>query len=259
MITIRRRSVPWNLLRVPVHLYRWHLGWLFGRRCLLLTHIGRRTDLRRQTVLEVVEYRTQGPEVVVANGFGLDCDWVRNIEAHVLAGITVGLKHFVASHRYLGEEEAVSVIRDYEHRNRWIAPIVRRGFSWLLGWRYRGSEDDRRRLVRQIPLIAFRARIEQEQFGRPLLRHQDMRPHRSARYPDSAFAGPRWSGPAPHRAGTGVILTMASCSPSTMNRTDSPGLRPTRSRGSATRKLMFVIGAMKPGISLWFRTTRLFR
>jgi hypothetical protein len=74
-------------------------------------------------------------------------------------GIPVGSQHFVASHRFLDDEEATGVIRDYEYRNRLIASIVRRGLSWLLGWEYRGSESDRRRLVRQLRLIAFRPRF----------------------------------------------------------------------------------------------------
>jgi deazaflavin-dependent oxidoreductase (nitroreductase family) len=155
MVTIKRKSAFWYVFRAPVYLYRCGLGWLFGHRCLLLTHTGRRTGLRRQTVLEVVEYRKEGPEVVVANGFGPNSDWVRNIEARTDEEVTVGSQHFVASHRILGEEEALRVIEAYEYRNRFIAPIVRRGFSWLLGWQYHGGESDRRRLVRQIPLIAF--------------------------------------------------------------------------------------------------------
>jgi deazaflavin-dependent oxidoreductase (nitroreductase family) len=159
MPAIHKKSVLWYLFRAPVYLYRWHLGWLFGRRCLMLSHTGRRTGLRRRTVLEVVEYREKGPEVVVANGFGPDCDWVRNIQAHHDAEVTVGRRHFSASYRFLNEEEAAQVIRDYERRNRFIAPVVRRGFSWLLGWRYHGGEDERRQLVHQIPLIAFRPRV----------------------------------------------------------------------------------------------------
>ncbi|MFZ3341966.1 MAG: nitroreductase family deazaflavin-dependent oxidoreductase [Terriglobales bacterium] len=156
MPTIRRKGMLWYLFRAPVYLYRWHMGWLFGKRLLLLTHIGRRTGLRRQTVLEVVEYRKNGPEVVVANGFGRESDWVRNIEVKPGEEVTVGSQHFVASHRFLGEEEATKVIQGYESRNRFIAPIVRRGFSWLLGWQYHGSDSDRQTLVRQLPLIAFR-------------------------------------------------------------------------------------------------------
>jgi len=33
-----------------------------------------------------------------------------------------------------------------------------RRLYWLLGWKYRASETDRRRLVGQIPLLAFRPR-----------------------------------------------------------------------------------------------------
>jgi deazaflavin-dependent oxidoreductase (nitroreductase family) len=156
--TIKRKGVLWYLFRVPVYLYRWRLGWLFGHRGLLLTHIGRRTGLRRQTVLEVVEYRKEGPEVVVVNGFGPNSDWIRNIEAKPGEEVTVGSEHFVATHRFLGPEEAARVIQDYEHRNRFIAPIVRRGLSWLVGWPYHGTDSDRQRLVKELPLIAFRPR-----------------------------------------------------------------------------------------------------
>jgi hypothetical protein len=93
---------------------------------------------------------------VVVNGFGRNSDWVLNIEAKRGEEVTVGLRHFASSHRFLGEQEAVRVIQDYEYRNRFIAPLVRRGLSWLLGWHYQGSEADRLRLVKQLPLIAFR-------------------------------------------------------------------------------------------------------
>ncbi len=156
MIAVKKRGVLWYFFRAPVYLYRWHLGWLFGKRCLLLTHTGRCTGLRHQTVLEVVDYREPGPEVVVVNGFGPDSDWVRNIQSKPGEEVTVGSQHFIASHRFLGEEEAADVMREYEYRNRFIAPIVHRGLSWILGWRYHGDQDERRRLVKQLSLIAFR-------------------------------------------------------------------------------------------------------
>ena len=158
MVTIKKKGMLWYLFRAPVHFYRWGLGWLFGKRLMLLTHTGRRTGLRRRTLLEVVEYRKDGPEVVVANGFGRDSDWVRNIEDHPDEEVDVGSLHFAASHRFLGEEEALRVMQDYEQRNRFIAPIVRAGLSWILGWPYHGSDGDRRRMVRQLPLLAFRPR-----------------------------------------------------------------------------------------------------
>ncbi len=146
------------LFRAPVYLYRWRLGWLLGHRLLLLSHTGRRSGLRRQTVLEVVDYRKQGPEAVVVSAFGRDADWLRNIEARPDEEVTIGTHHFAASHRFLGESEAMRVLRDYEHRNRLIAPVVRAGLSWVAGWPYRGQEDDRLRLVQQLPFVAFHPR-----------------------------------------------------------------------------------------------------
>ena len=103
-----------------------------------------------------MEYRKEGPEAVVMSAFGRNADWLRNIEATPGPGVVIGLQHFVAGHRFLDTEEAMSVITSYERRNWLIAPIIRRVLSRLLGWRYDGSASARRRLVAQLPLIAFR-------------------------------------------------------------------------------------------------------
>jgi len=114
-----------RLFRAPVYLYRWKCGRLLGHRFLLLIHVGRRTGLRRHTVLEVMEYRKEGPEAVVMSAFGRDADWLRNIEATSAPQVVIGSQRFVAAHRFLDEEEAMRVITGYERRNWFIAPIIR--------------------------------------------------------------------------------------------------------------------------------------
>lgn len=151
------RTLRW-LLRMPVHPYRWRCGRLLGHRFLLLTHVGRRTGLRRQTVLEVMEYLEPGPELVVMSGFGRGADWLRNIAANPNPEIVVGGRRFVASYRFLDTEEAVQVVGRYERRAGLMAPIVRAVLTRLLGWPYNGSAAARRRLVAQLPLLAFRPR-----------------------------------------------------------------------------------------------------
>ncbi|MGE0257206.1 MAG: nitroreductase family deazaflavin-dependent oxidoreductase [Alphaproteobacteria bacterium] len=147
------------LLRAPASLYRRGWGCLLGRRFLLLIHAGRRTGLRRETVLEIVEYREQGPEAVVVSGFGRDADWLRNIEARPDAEeVMIGRSRFAASHRVLAADEAVRVVAGYERRNRFVAPVVRFVLSRLLGWPYHGTESERRLLAAQLPLVAFRPR-----------------------------------------------------------------------------------------------------
>lgn len=158
MPATRLNPVLRGLFRAPVYLYRWRCGRLLGRRFLLLVHVGRRTGLRRETVLEVMEYRTKGPEVVVMSAFGPKADWLRNIKATSGAEVVIGSRRFTSTHRVLGVDEAVRVIAGYEQRNRLIAPIIRAVLSRLLGWRYVGSETDRRWLAAHLPLIAFRPR-----------------------------------------------------------------------------------------------------
>ncbi len=147
-----------RLLRAPVHLYRWRAGWLLGHRFLLLIHTGRRSGRRRETVLEVVEYRSDRPEAVVVSGFGPRADWLRNISANPNPEIIIGSQRFTAVHRLLGNEEAAQVLARYERRHRWAAPVVRAILSRLLGWPYNGSDEHRRRVAAQLPFVAFRPR-----------------------------------------------------------------------------------------------------
>jgi deazaflavin-dependent oxidoreductase (nitroreductase family) len=145
-----------RVFRLPAQLYHWRCGWLLGRRFLLLIHTGRRTGRRRETVLEIMEFRQVDREMVVMSGFGRYADWLRNIQANPRVEIMVGTKRFAATFRLLDAAEAVTVVAGYEHRNRWFGRIIRAVLTRLLGWRYDGSEASRRRLAIQLPLVAFR-------------------------------------------------------------------------------------------------------
>jgi len=145
-----------RVFRAPAVLYRCRCGWLLGNRFLMLEHKGRRTRRTRRTVLEVMRYRRDVPEWTVMCAFGRDADWLRNIEARAEAVVLVGARRFSARWRLLDVEEAAAVIAQYERRNRFMAPVVRVGISWLAGWRYDGSEVARRRLAAEKPYIAFR-------------------------------------------------------------------------------------------------------
>ncbi|MGE5271738.1 MAG: nitroreductase family deazaflavin-dependent oxidoreductase, partial [Thiohalocapsa sp.] len=144
------------LFAMPAWLYRWHCGWLLGHRFLLLIHVGRRSGLRRRTVLEVVEYRSDVPEAVVVSAYGHNADWLRNIAASPSPEVIIGRQCFVASYRRLGEAEAAQVLRGYLQRNRLIAPLIRVVLSRFLGWEYDGSEAHSGLLAAQLPVLAFR-------------------------------------------------------------------------------------------------------
>lgn len=145
-----------RLLRAPARLYDWNLGWLLAHRFLLLTHVGRRPGKTHRTVLEVIGTRRAADEFLVVAGLGRSANWYRNLQAHPAAEVAVGRRRFRPQHRTLDEQEAVAALADYERRNRLAAPVVRRMLSWLVGWRYDGSDEGRRRLARELPVVAFR-------------------------------------------------------------------------------------------------------
>ena len=144
-----------SVFRLPVFLYRWQLGWVLGHRFLLIVHTGRLTGSLHQTVVEVLHYDSSSGEAVVMSGWGSHSDWFRNIEAGGTAEVVIGRRRVPVTYRVLDVDEASRILADYERRNRWIAPIVRKVLGALVGWKYEGSEESRRSLVRQLPLVAF--------------------------------------------------------------------------------------------------------
>jgi deazaflavin-dependent oxidoreductase (nitroreductase family) len=132
------------------------LGWLLDSRFLLLTHAGRRSGREYRTVVEVVGRLPRSGEYVVMAGFGHSADWLQNLRAGGGREVAVGHRRFRPALRELDEDEAAAVLAGYERRNRLIAPVVRRVLSRLVGWRYTGTDEQRRRLVAERPLVAVR-------------------------------------------------------------------------------------------------------
>jgi len=156
------RGVLRSLLGLPVHLYHAHLGFLLGHRFLLLVHTGRKTGLRRETVLEVVRFDPVTRESVVAAGWGRRTGWLHNVEAGLAHEVWTGRQRFAPAYRILPTDEAERIFADYERRNRLIAPIIRAVLSRLLGWRYDGTPAARRRAVEELSLVGFRPSFDGE-------------------------------------------------------------------------------------------------
>lgn len=142
-------------VRFPSRLYDRGLGWLLGGRICRITHLGRRSGRSYRTVLEVVGRDQRTGEVLVVSGLGPTADWYRNVLANGSAEVETGRRHFAADVRVPSEDEAIATFAAYEHHNRWIRPLLRHLLSKLLGWKYDGSAPSRRRLVQQLPMVAF--------------------------------------------------------------------------------------------------------
>ncbi|MCB0964581.1 MAG: nitroreductase family deazaflavin-dependent oxidoreductase, partial [Acidimicrobiales bacterium] len=95
-----------RVLHLPVHLFRWRLGWLLGDRFLLLTHQGRRSGARYQTPIEVVVHDRDAGEYLVCSGTGPRADWYRNLQAHPALEVQVRNRAWTPRQRLLTQDEA---------------------------------------------------------------------------------------------------------------------------------------------------------
>ncbi len=152
MPTNNRLRLRW-LSRLPIWLYRAHLGWLLGHRFLLLTHTGRKSGLKRRTVLEVVRHDQKTGVYIIASGWGEKADWLRNIERTPDVTVQSGREHFDAKAVRLPVAEAAREFADYTKRHPAAARTLAR---FLIGERLSGSEENCQRLAETIPLVALR-------------------------------------------------------------------------------------------------------
>jgi deazaflavin-dependent oxidoreductase (nitroreductase family) len=143
------------LLRAPNPIYAAHAGRLLGHRFLQLPHRGRRPGQSHATVLEVLWWDRHTHEAVVMSGWGRKANWYRNVLASGTANVTIGAERWPARVRALGPAEAAAVLADYEHRNRFMRPVVRHRLGRLAGIDYDGSESARRTLALRLPFVAF--------------------------------------------------------------------------------------------------------
>jgi deazaflavin-dependent oxidoreductase (nitroreductase family) len=84
------------LVRMPIGLYRAGFGFLFGKRLLMLEHIGRKSGARRRVVLEVLGRPAPG-EYVIISGFAEKAQWYRNITANPRVRVSTGFRRDMAA------------------------------------------------------------------------------------------------------------------------------------------------------------------
>jgi deazaflavin-dependent oxidoreductase (nitroreductase family) len=138
-------------MRMPRPLYHHGLGWLLGHTFLLITHQGRKTGRRRETVAMALTYDPQTQEVVVCSAWGPTTEWIRNLRAHPALQIQIGRQTYVPEQRFLSEDEAVAAAIEFRDHHRWRLRL----FATILGWGDLNTKQAVRDLVRSRPLVAF--------------------------------------------------------------------------------------------------------
>lgn len=146
-------SAPTGLARIafrlPIVLYRWHLGFLLGGRFVLLETTGRTSGLTRRAVVEVVGGDPVTGAVTVASGFGPGSDWYRNLLADPAVTFQVGRRRHTGRAVPLGPEQGGEAMVDYARRRARAATRLAR----FMGFEVDGSASDYRAMGAEIPFV----------------------------------------------------------------------------------------------------------
>lgn len=138
------------LFRLPLWLYRVKLGWLLGKRFLMLTHIGRKSGQPRHVVLEVVHHDADTSAYFVAAGWRCKADWFRNIQENPAIQVTVGAHNFKATAVVMQLVEAAATFYIYARRY----PLAFRELTRLMmGEAFQSTQEDCFRLAQSVPLV----------------------------------------------------------------------------------------------------------
>lgn len=151
IITQPPRGLQAKLYRLPIWIYRFNLGWIFGRRALLLNHTGRKTGKARQAVIEIIDSKPEQGQYYVVSGFGTHSQWFKNIQQDSCVSIQVGSKKMLAEVQILDPDQAEEVFLGYTQRN----PQVIRMLAKWIGYDVPHNEESYRAFGRKIPIIRF--------------------------------------------------------------------------------------------------------
>lgn len=142
--------------RLPIVLYRLGMARLMGERFMYLAHTGRRTGLRRETVIEVVEHDDAKDIYFVASGWGVRSDWYRNVLATPHVEAQVGGRQFQGEVAQVEKTAAGEVFSRYGERH----PRALKALAQVMGYRIEATDDDYRALGREIPVLAIRVEAD---------------------------------------------------------------------------------------------------
>jgi deazaflavin-dependent oxidoreductase (nitroreductase family) len=114
------------IFKIPILYYKLGLGWILGKRFLLLTTTGRKTGKPRHTPLEFL-YDPQKDAYRVSPGWGGNTDWYKNIGHDPRVRVQVERRKFEAFAEPAGDEESAEFMMLVSRRhpamdkiwNRW--------------------------------------------------------------------------------------------------------------------------------------------
>ena len=138
------------IFKLPVFLYRLHLGWLLGKRFMQITHVGRHSGKVRRTVLAVLRFDEKTKEIYAVSAWK-GSDWYYNIQASPALQVETGFVRYVPMQRALSPEEITATFVEYRKR----PPIFSRMVCRIPGWKWDSTYEEFLELARTLHGVAF--------------------------------------------------------------------------------------------------------
>lgn len=148
--TARAPAIMLPIFKSPIFLYRTGLGWLLGKRFMLLTHIGRRTGKSYRTVLAVLFFDPETREIKTISAWS-HSDWFHNIQASPALAVETGGVRYTPVHHALSPEEIATLFEEYRKKH----PIFSRIVCQIPGWKWSSSHEEFVELARTLRGVAF--------------------------------------------------------------------------------------------------------
>jgi deazaflavin-dependent oxidoreductase (nitroreductase family) len=146
------RGFSRTMWRLPIWLYRAHLGWALTSHFLLLEHVGRKSGQVRQAVLEILKRDKASDVYYLAVGFGPASDWYLNLLKTPQAKIQSGFRKADVLAEVLPIEAAGEIIMDYARRY----PTAIRTLARIIGYEVGKGEVDYREFAKVVPIVALK-------------------------------------------------------------------------------------------------------
>ena len=141
------------IFKLPLILYRFHLGWLLGRRFMQITHMGRRSGRVHKTILAVLRYDEETKEIYAVSAWR-GSDWYYNIQSKPALQVETGFVQYVPVQRILSPEEITTTFIEYRKKH----PIFSRMICRIPGWKWDSTYEEFLVLARTLRGVAFRPR-----------------------------------------------------------------------------------------------------
>jgi deazaflavin-dependent oxidoreductase (nitroreductase family) len=137
-------------MKMPLILYRLELGRMFGKRFMLITHVGRRSGKVYQSVLAVLRFDDRTHEIMVVSPWS-GSNWYRNIQETPAVEVETNGIRYAPTQRSLSPEEIAKLFGDFRQER----PIFSRMVARIPGWNIDSSYEEFLALARTLHGVSF--------------------------------------------------------------------------------------------------------